>query len=242
MKKTLILLAGITLTAGLSAQAQSTLADWTFETSLPSGTGQNSGSYNPESGIESATATATGSHASASTAYSSPAGNGSAHSFSANNWGTGDYYQIELSTTGYSSIMLTFDQTSSSTGPGTFQLEYSTDGTHFSTIGSAYAVLPNGTSPNAAWSTATYVAAYTFGAMNLSTLTSEAVDNEGQLYIRFVDLGGASASGGTLGTAGTDRLDNIDVTGVALVPEPSSVALLGIGGMAFLAKLRRNKK
>jgi hypothetical protein len=158
------------------------------------------------------------------------------------NWATGDYYQIELSTTGYSSIMLTFDQTSSSTGPGTFQLEYSTDGTHFSTIGSAYAVLPNGTSPNAAWSTATYVAAYTFGAMNLSTLTSEAVDNEGQLYIRFVDLGGASASGGTLGTAGTDRLDNIDVTGVALVPEPSSVALLGIGGMAFLAKLRRNKK
>jgi hypothetical protein len=78
MKKTLVLLAGIILTAGLSARAQSTLADWTFETSLPSGTGQNSGSYNPESGIESATATATGSHASASTAYSSPSGNGSA--------------------------------------------------------------------------------------------------------------------------------------------------------------------
>ena len=84
-----------------------TLADWTFESSIPA----TSGPFAAEIG----TGAASGHHASTST-YSSPAGNGSAHSFSSNTWAAGDYYQFSTSTLGDSAISLSFDQTSSSTG------------------------------------------------------------------------------------------------------------------------------
>src|SRR5271165_4431061 len=109
MKNT-ILLTSAALAFALSAQAQSTIADWTFETSQPA----TAGPFNPEVGAGSAT----GSHAGAAV-YSTPAGNGSSHSFSANTWAVGDYYQYQVSTVGDSgTIYLSFDQTSSSTGPG----------------------------------------------------------------------------------------------------------------------------
>ena len=64
-----------------------------------------------------------------------PAGNGSAHSFSSNVWAVGDYYQFQVSTLGQSQIGLVFDQTSSSTGPGNFKVQYSTNGTTFTDTG-----------------------------------------------------------------------------------------------------------
>src|SRR5277367_2253104 len=105
-------LASLSGGGGVSAVRADTLADWTFETSLPT----TAGPFTPESGLNMGTSQATGSHAGAAT-YSSPSGNGSTRSFSSTTWAVGDYYQFTTSTVGYSAVQFQFDQTSSNTGP-----------------------------------------------------------------------------------------------------------------------------
>ncbi len=90
-----------------------TIADWTFETSLPA----TAGPFAPEVGAGAAS----GNHASARPCTAAPSGNGSAHSFSSNNWAVGDYYQFTFNTTGFTGLTLSFDETSSNTGPARLQ-------------------------------------------------------------------------------------------------------------------------
>jgi hypothetical protein len=208
----------------MSAQA-ATVAQWTFETSLPA----SAGSFAAEVGSGSAS----GFHAGAST-YSSPAGNGSAHSFSSTNWAVGDYWQFQVSTAGNSGISLNWDQTSSNTGPRDFQLQYSTDGINFTNYGSIYAVLANA-APNA-WSTTGTPNAASGFSFNLSGIT--ALDNQATEYFRLVDASTISANGATVATAGTSRVDNFTVT--AAVPEPETYAML-LAGLALLGFSARRR-
>ncbi|HTQ50406.1 MAG TPA: hypothetical protein VMJ12_06810, partial [Candidatus Acidoferrales bacterium] len=203
------------------------LGDWTFETSQPA----TAGPFSPEIGSGSAS----GFHAGAAV-YSSPSGNGSFHSFSSTLWAVNDYYQFEVNTLGYSGVTLSFDQTSSNTGPGGYNLAYSTDGVNFNVFAS-YTVLANA-SPNITWNTTTYNNAYTF---NYDLSAIPALNNQSTVFFRLVDDGTVSASGGTVGTAGTDRVDNF-VVSATLVPEPATTALCISGGLAgglLLASLRR---
>jgi hypothetical protein len=196
MKSTLLaltLLAG-SIPAFAVASVPSTIAQWTFEASLPA----TSGPFSPEAGSGSAS----GYHAGAST-YSNPAGNGSAHSFSSNTWAVGDYYQFKASTTGFTGISVTWNQISSGTGPKDFSLLYSTDGTNFSSVIASYAVLANST-PNT-WSTATPTSTSSY-SFDFSGIT--ALDNQSTVYFRLRDLDTASAGGATVAPAGTDRVDN----------------------------------
>ena len=227
MKKTFLSTALLLLIAACAQVHAQTIADWTFETTEPTTAGPVT--------ADVGTGTALGLHASGSAAYSSPTGNGSYSAWSSNNWSVGDYYQFEVSTLNYSNISLSFDQTSSNTGPGSFQLEYSTNGSTFTNIGSAYTVLANA-SPNTTWTNATYNSAYTL-TPNVSSVSS-ALSNDATLYFRLVDAGTVSANGGAIGTSGTDRVDNVDITGVAATPEPSAWALgaLGIAAFAFLRR------
>jgi hypothetical protein len=202
-----------------SSQAQ-VITEWTFETSAPTTSGPVS--------AELGTGTASGSHAGA-TVYSSPAGDGSAHSYSSTLWAIGDYYQLSLSTAGFSQVSLSYDQISSSTGPGNFLLTYSIDGgTTFNPIGSTYSVIANST-PNA-WSATVFSGASVFAP----TLPAD-VANETSLIFRLVDESTTSANGGTVASGGTDRIDNFDVS----VPEPSSLALIGLGAASLLGLCRR---
>lgn len=231
MKKA-ILLTGISLVVGFSAQAQTVIADWTFETSQPT----TAGPITPEVGAGSMI----GSHAGAAV-YSSPAGNGSAHSYSSTLWANNDYYQAQVSTSGYNDdITLSWAQTSSGTGPGQFQLQYSLNGSTWINLGGVYTVLDNGLAPNAAWSSTTASSAYDY-SVDLSGATASAVDNQSSLYIRFEDESTTSSSGGTVGTGGTDRIDNVLIQDT-VVPEPSVLALFGVGGTASLGFFRRFKK
>jgi hypothetical protein len=208
------------------SMAQTTLAEWTFETSVPT----TAGPFAPEVGSGSAL----GYHASDATVFSNPVGNGSAESFSANTWSVGDYYQFQVNTIGFQDIIVSYDQTSSSTGPGRYNFSYSTDGVNFSIFAGDYTVLANA-SPNPVWSTSTGSSIYSF-TRDLSSIT--ALDNASTVYFRIVDSSTVSASGGTVGTSGTDRVDNFKVTAVA-VPEPQSLALLGLGGLMLWSAVRR---
>lgn len=224
MKTCRNLLAVAALSAiSLSSLEAQTLAKWTFETSIPT----TAGPLNPEIGAGSAL----GFHAGVAT-YSNPAGNGSAESFSANSWAVGDYFQFSLSTAGYAGIGLSFDQTSSNTGPRDYDLQYSTDGINFTAFVS-YQVLANGASPNASWNGTTYQSAYTFN-YDLSAIT--AIDNAANVYFRLANTSTVAANGGVVAAAGANRVDNFTVS---VVPEPASATLLGLGFAALLIR-RRN--
>ena len=223
MLKTLA--AAAALVAFLPAQAD-TLAQWTFETSVPT----TAGPLSPEVG----SGAASGFHAGAST-YSNPTGNGSVESFSSNNWLVGDYYQFSFSTLGFSGLTISFDQTSSGTGPRDFNLAYSTDGSSFTTFQS-YVVLANA-APNPTWSSATYNAIYT---LNFDLSAIAALDNQASVLIRLVDASTVSAAGGVVASGGTNRIDNF-IAMSSPVPEPGSLALLlaGTAVVGFVARRQR---
>jgi len=101
------------------------LAAWGFEGVTTTGTATTptiTGSTVADSGVLTAGSSFAGLHASASTIWSNFAGNASAKSFSADHWAIGDYYQFSFSTTGYSAISITWDQTGSGTGPRDFKV------------------------------------------------------------------------------------------------------------------------
>jgi VCBS repeat-containing protein len=190
-----------------SALAATTIAQWTFES--PNNPAGATAAIYPNS-IPPATGTgnAGGAHASTSTVWSTPAGNGSTLSFSSNTWAIGDYYQFAVSTSNYTGIQVSWDQTRSSTGPATFKLAYSTDGTTFTDFGSPYTISV------VTWSTTTPVSTSSF-AFDLTAVT--AIDNQANVYFRLIDTVAPGGSGGT------NRVDNFTVSGTPAADVAPSV-------------------
>lgn len=231
MKK---LVASILLVAGTAVSASAaTIAKWTFEGILPSNvTAATISSLAAEIG----TGTASGVHASSATVWSSPAGNGSADSFSSNTWATGDYLQFTASTVGFTGITVSWDQTKSSTGPASFKIAYSTNGTDFTehasyTVvgGSTGSITYSDTTTSSGWSgtkTATNTS-YTHSfpaAHSLSGATN--------VYFRLI-------SQTTPASTGTGRVDNFEISGTAIPETASFTALAGLSALGFCASRRR---
>jgi endonuclease G len=158
---------------------------------------------------------ATGFHTSAAADWTAPSGNGSWHSWSVNNWTVGDFFQYQISTRGIGGIQLAWDQVSSSTGPRDFVLQWSTNGTTFATI-VAYSVNANvSNAVRLAWNGLVYEPADHYTA-NLSGIT--AIENQSNVYLRVTDNSTTSAGGGTVGTAGSGRMDNFLVFRAPVTP------------------------
>ena len=211
MKKFLVLAAAASVS--VIPSFADTIATWTFETTSTSitGSGTTLGGINADVG----TGTASEVHAGTAT-WSSPAGNGSTHSFSATAWAANDYAQFQFSTTGFHGLSLSFDQTSSNTGPGHYNLSYSLDGGANFTVVGPYSVLANA-SPNPTWNATTPSPLFT-----LSYNLGSAIDDTSTVLVRLTDADNVSANGGTVAATGTDRIDNFSVF-TTPVPEPSSV-------------------
>jgi hypothetical protein len=221
MRKWNVLAAAIVL-AGLGNVARGdVLANWTFETSEPpTATGATNGPWAAEVGVGSAT----GVHADVNGGWSSPAGNGSPNSWNGNTWTQGDYFQFQVSTIDFEDITLTWDQTRSSTGPGTWDLQYATSASGpFTTFTNDYTVSV------ITWSSTTPVGTTSFLA-DLSALAS--VEGTATLYFRIV------ADSSPTSTAGASRLDNVTVSGTP-IPEPHAVLPVA-GAVAFLRRHRRS--
>jgi hypothetical protein len=223
-------IAALALACGV-AQAQ-IAAQFTFENSyidiLNNGRGPRGSNTNLLLGInpEVGYGGALGLHASTAQ-WDSPVGNGSAHSWSVDTWAVGDYFQFGTPTLGLNNILVTFDQTSSSTGPRDFKFAYSTDGSTFTQFGSDYVVLANA-SPNPVWNSSTASSIYSY-SFNLSSIL--ALNNASLVYFRIIDDSTVSANGGTVAAGGTDSLDNFTVQ---VVPEPGTAALAGFGLFALV--------
>jgi hypothetical protein len=207
-----------------------TIAQWTFETSQPA----TAGPFTPEAGVNAALSQAsTNTTAGANVGtISSPAGNGSSHSFSSNGWDVPEYFQFKTSTLGFASLGLTFDETGSNTGPRDFRVDTSTDGSSF-TPGPTYSILANA-APNNVWSAATPHPEFGF-SFSLPT----ALENQATAYVRLVNTDTVSANGGTVGSGGTNRIDNVTISGTLAVPEPASAALMVMAGLALIGFGRR---
>lgn len=208
--------------------AQTLISQFSFEIFTPpdsSGTG-SAGPFNADFGPGSMSAV----HAS-STNFSTPPGNGSANSFSASNWGLGDYFQFTLNTTGFNNLFVTFSMSRSSTGSASFQLSYSSDGgTNFSLLGSPFAI-----------STTSFSAgSYNAGLVSTFDLSGlAALNNNANVVIRLVATAGGTSS------AGTVRLDDFLLSsgGPLTVPEPATWACLAgsiaLSGAEWLRRRRR---
>jgi hypothetical protein len=185
-----------------------TVADWTFETSAPT----TAGPYSPEVGA--AGDAASGSHAGAAV-YSTPAGNASTHSYSSNVWAPNDFYQFALiSGTSRADItQFAFDQMGSNTGPKDFKVQYSTDGT-------SYVDLPGGT-----YSVTNAFVTHTF---SLDPTTAAALTNSNSAAFRIVDLDTTPITGTTVASTGTDRVDNVIITGNFTTPGAPSIGAVTV--------------
>lgn len=193
------------------SQSYTSLAVWTFETSKP----VNAGPHVAESGLFAST-----SYASTNTggAVTNPTGEGSNESFATDGWAIGEYFQFSAPTLGYTGISLRFDQRSSGTGPRTFDVYYSTNGSSFERF-SSYTV--GGSS-------------FSEHTVNLASISG--LDNQSNIYFRMVLTSNEGASGGTVQGGGTSRIDNVTIRALSTVPEPSSMLLGAIGVMMLLKR------
>ena len=210
----------VAASAVVTAKADTILANWTFETSNPT----TAGPFVAEAGVNAASSAALGGTGGT---YSAPAGNGvgSVHSFSSNGWDVGDYWQFSVPTTGYNLLTLAFDQAGSNTGPGNFTISTSTDGTTFNPLSSsAYTVTLSN------WNTTTLQPGFTH--------TFSIPD--GTISVRLVDANTTSVNATTVAATGTDRVDNVIISGTA-VPEPTTIVLGCLGLLGLLSVAHRRK-
>ena len=203
----------------MSASA-AVIASWSMATAVPSAVTGTSYNYGvADSGeLTSGTMLSSG-HAASATTYSSPAGNGSTYAFSSNNWAIGDYYQVSVSTIGYSGVSISWDQTRSSTGPATFDAVMSVDGgANWTTILAGYSVIQAGLAGTntTSWNSTTSQAAFT-----LTAVAGAAADEQANVLFRL-------RSTVMSVSPGTNRIDNFIVS---TVPAPGAIALLGLAGL-----------
>ena len=224
MKKTAhIVLPALAVACAVTSGANAALvAGWSIPTAVAASTTGSNYTYGAaDQGAQTTGSSLTGYHALTATVWSSPTGNGSTYSFSSNNWTIGDYYQVSVSTIGYSGVSISWDQTRSGTGPATFDAVMSVDGgANWTTILAGYSVVQAGFAGTntTSWSSVTPQAGFT-----LTAVAGAAADEQANVLFRL-------RSTVTTAAAGTNRVDNIVVSGTA-IPAPGAIALLGVAGL-----------
>ena len=210
----------------LGAQAD-TVAQWSF----------NAGSTNPAINVNAASFSALG----VTTSFVSQAGSSDLNAGQALNTtgypaqGTGNLtegVQFMIDTTGFESLVLSFDQRNSGTASAWTALRYTLDGSNWATAQlfemSVNSVFVNGIS-------------YDFSGI------AGAADNANfgiQLLTTFAPGGSVYAGTGSgYATGGTIRYDMVTLSGdvITAVPEPESYALMlaGLGAIGLIARRRK---
>ncbi|SDZ61763.1 Endonuclease YncB, thermonuclease family [Evansella caseinilytica] len=178
--------------AAFSAKSEAvTLAEWNFDAESPLTTGGTENNIGREMSLTGA----------AITGYATGNGSGS-RAIASNGWNNSEesFWMISLNTAGYESVTLSSRQYGSNTGPRDFKVEYSLDGSIWEEV---------------AHSTITVASNWSSGYLNGAVLPAKA-NNQEQVFIRWINTSNASVSGGTIGAAGTSRIDDVTVTGLPI--------------------------
>jgi hypothetical protein len=152
--------------------------------------------------------------------------------------------EFDVSTTGYSGIVLKFDWFTTNQGIRDMQVHYTSDGSTWNNAGGLLGAVPNG-----------YINGNTvdFGALGITS-----VNNDSAFGVRLVSaydpalthsyasasLSGSGAVQVYNNNSGNWRFDMVTISGTALVPavpEPSIPALAAIGGIGLLMARRRRR-
>jgi len=208
----------------------SPVSRWSFEALSFSGTGQSPTVTNDlaDIGDQTDNTSVGGFHNSSLTNWTTPVGNASAKSISASNWAQNDYFIFRVNSKYTTIIKLTFDQTSSSTGPRDFKLQWSINGVNFTDI-SNYTV-PYNTTTNTpySWSSTIYDSRSTL-SFDLSSITE--INDQPNVYFRLVNTTTNALNGGTVQSAGTSRMDNFTMFGSLDIP--LSLDIISFSGKTF---------
>lgn len=116
------------------------------------------------------------------------------------------YWLATMSSKGFKNLKMTFSTRSSATGPRDFKIQYSTNGTTwYDANNPSYTI---GSALNLADPASQYAKSLPDGASNANLL-----------YVRWLLASNTSANGGTIGSGGTNTINNIIITGDYILPE-----------------------
>ncbi|WP_052144806.1 immunoglobulin-like domain-containing protein [Halalkalibacter okhensis] len=135
--------------------------------------------------------------ASAVTGYVAGYGSGS-RAVNANGWNTDEsYWLIELTTLGYKDLTLSSRQFGSNTGPRDFEIQYSLDGESWTSMSNSTVIVGNN---------------WTSGVTDQLELPTE-LENQENVLIRWINTSDVAINGGSIGSGGTSRIDDIVISG-----------------------------
>jgi hypothetical protein len=171
--------------------------------------------------------------------------------------------QFNVSTLGYTNVSLSFDIEMTSKGEANFQVQYSLNGSsnwqNISTLTAAtpaspatISVLANTTATNPNIVNGTYINVATssssdtwFDAIKANVGSIPAANNDANLSFRIVNAATGTSDivlhNGAIenNTSGNWRLDDVEVSGLAVIPEPATCALYAGIAVILAAFMRR---
>ena len=138
----------------------------------------------------------------------------------AEGWNVASYWMVSLSTKNYKDITLSSKQKSSNTGPRDFKIQYSLNNSTWVDV------------PNSAITVAND--SFVSGVLTDLVLPTE-VNNQDVVYVRWIVASSTAVNGGTVATAGTNRIGLIEFKGteLATTPQPDPDAVPGQGKLVL---------
>ena len=268
--KTITPLAALLLASFSAAEAQTTIAAWDFDTIGTEAVGYNtpaattgsgtasvlgmSNSYNNTNSITGADVLATAGASTGSGSYAWRIRGNAAAPNGGNGWSSqapigSQGAEFDASTVGFNNIQVSFDVDTTAQAERNLMLEYTINGSTWldATLasGSSLGTLATGSGANTINGSYVQLGSGWNNQIESAVLPA-AVNGDAAFGIRIVNAStGAddvNVSGAALNnTSGNWRVDNVVISGIVATPEPSTLALGGLGAAA-IALFRRNQK